>query len=96
MSEDYSKYINSIDNRIKELENEQKNQAIDILKNKQKFDKTFKTKYASRVMIAENNIHKVQRKIDKYKEIRVKYETKLKDDANEINDDSITFAGGTI
>lgn len=95
MSQDYSKYIFSIDSRIKELENDQKNQAIEILKCKVKFEKTLKTKYASRVMIAENKIHKIQRKIDKYKEVRIKYENKLRGE-NEINDDSITFAGGAI
>lgn len=88
-------YIERIGERIKELDQKIVNYSIDIFKNKARFEKTLKSKYAGRVMISENKIIKTQKTIQNYKDVRTKFLKELENE-NDNESDSINFAGGAI
>ena len=70
---DPKKYIENINVRISEIENEIQNLKIDQMRNNEQYHKNFKMKYASRAIECANKIVKCENKIEQYKRIRAKY-----------------------
>lgn len=66
--------VDGINKRIKEIEQMIANEQRDFLYYTQKYNKSFKMRYATKALNATNKIKKHERKIELYKEVRLKYE----------------------
>jgi t-SNARE complex subunit (syntaxin) len=73
---DNQKHVEDIENRIVELSKQAMNHRLDIIKYKTKYEKKFNIKYAQKVIQAENAIHNIIKKINKYKKIKKTFEDK--------------------